>query len=553
MKILRTEGLVGIKARLRKVIAQPAVPLITPELCADCEARLGIVPHYIDPDAERSPVAPDPTPSVAVHVHLYYTDMLGEFTSRLAAMPCAFDLFVSVPQHADCAGLGTALREALPRAGQVVVEPVPNRGRDIAPLIVQFGGGWPDTTSWPTSTPKKPPLRRPVGLVRQPPGRAAGPPGQQRRAHGQHHRPAPGPGQGRLSRGTDPDPEGPHGLGRQQASGQGSAGKTHGPFHRRLPGRLLFRGQHVLGACALPAGHAPPPLSWNDFPAEPIPADGTLAHALERLLLIFASASEGQCLRLHQGDSIPDYRHYEEQCDYSAGITHGDVRILSYYLPQFHPIPENDAWHGEGFTEWTKVRAANPLFIGHYQQHIPHPDIGYYLLETADTLRMQASLMRKAGIHGQIFYHYWFSGQLILENPAQMLLEAQDIDMPFCFCWANENWTRRWDGNEQDILLQQDYSAEDARAFIRYLLPFFRDPRHIRIDDRPVLFVYRPVSMPDPGLYISIWAEECRSAGLNPPYVVAVLTRGATDPGISAWTPGRSGPCTTGPETRWAT
>ena len=138
--------------------------------------------------------------------------------------------------------------------------------------------------------------------------------------------------------------------------------------------------------------------------------------------------------------------------------------------------------------------------------------------------------MRKAGVHGMIFYHYWFSGRLILEKPAQMLLEHLEIAMPFCFCWANENWTRRWDGNEQEILLGQVYSPEDAGAFIRYLIPFFRDERYIKVEGRPLLHVYRPASIQGVQEYFEIWKRECETAGLPAPYLVAVLTRGATSP-----------------------
>ena len=237
------------------------------------------------------------------------------------------------------------------------------------------------------------------------------------------------------------------------------------------------------------------PLSYQDFPPEPIAADGTLAHALERLVFILAQNVEGDLIRLHKGDLTPDYRYFEEAQDFSTRLNHIDVRVLAYYLPQFHQIPENDEWHGVGFTEWTKVRAANPLFQGHFQQRIPHPDVGYYLIDDGAVLRRQAADMRRAGVHGQIFYHYWFSGQLILEKPARILLENFDIDMPFCFCWANENWTRRWDGSEHQILLKQDYSADDARSFIRYLIPFFRDSRYIKVDGRAVVFIYRPTSI----------------------------------------------------------
>ncbi len=232
----------------------------------------------------------------------------------------------------------------------------------------------------------------------------------------------------------------------------------------------------------------------------------------------------------HMEHTLADYKYYEEQQDYSTSIKHNSVKILSYYLPQFHPIPENDEWHGKGFTEWTKVKSVNSLFQGHFQQHIPHKDIGYYLLDSTKTLKNQADMMRKSGLYGQIFYHYWFTGKLILEDPAKMLLDNKDIDMPFSFCWANENWTKKWDGNDDDILLEQVYSDEDARNFIRYLIPFFQDTRYITIENRPVLYVYRPSSIPDVKEYTDIWKEECSRAGVEEPYIIAVLTRGAVAP-----------------------
>lgn len=225
-----------------------------------------------------------------------------------------------------------------------------------------------------------------------------------------------------------------------------------------------------------------------------------------------------------------DLQYYEEQIDFSTIITNTEVKILSYYLPQFHVIPENDLWHGEGFTEWTKVKQSSPVFEGHYQQHIPHSDIGYYLLDSPDMLRRQADMMKKSGVYGQVFYHYWFSGKLILEKPAKMLYNTPDIEMRYCFCWANENWTRTWDGNEKDILLKQEYSLNDATDFIKYLIPFFKDKRYICIEGRPVIFIYRPSSIPRPHDYIDTWEIECKKHNIKKPYVVAVLTRGATNP-----------------------
>ena len=272
------------------------------------------------------------------------------------------------------------------------------------------------------------------------------------------------------------------------------------------------------------------PFSYHNFHDEKYFVNGNLEETLKKLLFIYASRNGGGLYHVHRRtDAESDYRYYEEQRDYST-TTQSDIKVLSYYLPQFHPTPENDEWHGKGFTEWTKVQAANPLFRGHYQQHIPHPDIGYYLLDSPEVLRKQAKMMKFSGVYGQIFYHYWFTGKLILEKPAQMLLANENIEMPFCFCWANENWTRRWDGDESDVLLGQEYSPDDARAFIHYLIPFFKDRRYITIDKRPVVYVYRPSSIPEPEIYIDIWAEECRKEGLGEPFVVATLTRGAADP-----------------------
>ena len=267
------------------------------------------------------------------------------------------------------------------------------------------------------------------------------------------------------------------------------------------------------------------------LPIQKIDFDQNLADdILQGMILLSSLTEDGKIYCIYEGDTLQDYYYYEEQEDFSQKIIEPNVKVLSYYLGQFHPIPENDEWHGKGFTEWTNVKSAYPLYEGHYQQHIPHKDIGYYLLDNPDILRKQAQMMKKSGVYGQIFYHYWFTGKLILEKPAQMLLDNKDIDMPFCFCWANENWTKRWDGNDAEILLGQEYSAEDARAFIRYLIPFFQDERYIKIDDRPMLYVYRPSSIVNAKEYIDIWKQECEKASLKAPYVVAVLTRGATDP-----------------------
>ena len=220
--------------------------------------------------------------------------------------------------------------------------------------------------------------------------------------------------------------------------------------------------------------------------------------------------------------------HHEAPAPLPAG-TQAPARLIAYYLPQFHPIPENDAWWGTGFTEWTNVTRALPRFAGHYQPHLP-AELGFYDLRLPQVLHRQAELARAHGIEGFCFHHYWFAGRTLLDGPIQLLLDHPEIDIGFCVNWANENWTRRWDGNDSEILMAQKHSAEDDIAFAISLEPLFRDPRYIRIDGRPLLMLYRPRLLPDPAATVRRWRAHFQAAGLGNPYIVMPRISGTDDP-----------------------
>ena len=172
------------------------------------------------------------------------------------------------------------------------------------------------------------------------------------------------------------------------------------------------------------------------------------------------------------------------------------MRTIAFYLPQFHPIPENDEWWGPGFTEWINVARGDPLFRGHDQPHVPG-DLGFYDLRLPETRQARPSSPRGHGIDAFCYFHYWFDGRRLLERPFDEVLGSGEPDFPFCLCWANESWTRAWDGKTSEVLIEQTYSRRGRpRAHPLALAEAFADPRYLRIDGRPVFLVYRAFRHP---------------------------------------------------------
>ncbi|WP_447754385.1 glycosyltransferase WbsX family protein [Pseudomonas nicosulfuronedens] len=206
--------------------------------------------------------------------------------------------------------------------------------------------------------------------------------------------------------------------------------------------------------------------------------------------------------------------------DIDHSVQRDTAKLLAFYLPQYHRVKENSEWWGPGFTEWTNVARGKPNFDGHYQPHIPR-DLGFYDLYHPEVMYEQAEMAKLYGLYGFCFYHYWFSGRRILERPLENFLKA-DININFCLCWANENWTRTWDGDTKSVLLAQNYSEDDDDNFIESLLPYFNDKRYIRVDGKPLLVVYRAKDIPSPAKSFAKWRQLAKDHGFTGLHIAVV-------------------------------
>ena len=199
------------------------------------------------------------------------------------------------------------------------------------------------------------------------------------------------------------------------------------------------------------------------------------------------------------------------------------TKVVAFYLPQYHEILENNLWWGDKFTEWDNVKSAKSLFKGHYQPKVPYKEV-YYDLSDSSVLFGQAELARKYEVDGFCFYHYWFKGKKLLEKPMELLLEHPEINIEYCLSWANETWSRRWTGEEKSILIKQEYGyRDDWEKHIQYLMKFFKDPRYIKIDGKPVVLLYRTFEIEKYDEMIAFWNSRMQKEGMNGIYIIETL------------------------------
>jgi lipopolysaccharide biosynthesis protein len=450
-------------------------------------------------------------------IHVFYPELLDEILDRLTAIPVTFDLLLtnasSSPVHVDAG--------RLPRAANVVVLDVDNRGRDLWPLAQLVNAGLLD----PYHLILK--LHTKRSAWRDKFRRLEGTGGEWRSqlldalvgspvnvtaildAY------ATSPSLGIVT--ADGSVLGPDFWG-----GDELAAET---LLRRLelelnPADLVFaagsmywiRGFVLQGLRALG-------LAESDFEDEAGQVDATTAHALERVIGLLAGEAG---LSVVERSDIPtepsrggSWRRFEPAFELRPRL-----RVVPFYLPQFHPIPENNRWWGEGFTEWTNVVRARPMFIGHHQPKLPTVT-GFYDLRLEETVALQTALAEEAGVTGFMYYHYWFAGHQLLEGPIESRLRDA-LPLPFCLMWANENWTRRWDGREDDMLIGQHYDQTPATRFIEDVMPVLRDQRYLRVRGRALIAVYRPGQIPNLRATIAAWRESAFANGVGELLVLGV-------------------------------
>jgi lipopolysaccharide biosynthesis protein len=267
---------------------------------------------------------------------------------------------------------------------------------------------------------------------------------------------------------------------------------------RSFPGGSIFWIRSFLLRTLVGAN-----ISIDDFDPEPLKPDGSLGHAVERM---FGLICEDAGMRVVETSQLPEIIQRPARKS-------SQVHLIAFYLPQFHPVPENDKWWGAGFTEWTNVTRAEPLYNGHRQPRLP-TELGFYDLRVPEVRETQAELARRYGLSALCYYYYWFNGRRILERPLDDVLASGSPNFPFLICWANEPWTRNWDGFNRDILLPQTYELGWEKRFARDIAPLLRDRRYFRLNGEPMLLIYRIGHIPEGGVAMRQLRAALRDEGI---------------------------------------
>jgi lipopolysaccharide biosynthesis protein len=214
----------------------------------------------------------------------------------------------------------------------------------------------------------------------------------------------------------------------------------------------------------------------------------------------------------------------------SKNVNNKDVKLVAFHLPQFHTFLENDEWWGKGFTEWTNTRKAQRLYDDHYQPREPYED-NYYDLSNLDAMVWQMNLAKEYGVYGFCYYHYWFNGKLLLHKPLELIRDYNGEKLPYCLCWANEPWTRAWEGNTKKVLMPQEYGNEkEWEEHFQYLLTFFNDSVYMKVDNKPILVLYRTNNIPRCNDMVNYWNARCIEAGFSGIYVIEEINSFQTKP-----------------------
>ncbi|KAA1002562.1 hypothetical protein FVF58_37185 [Paraburkholderia panacisoli] len=445
---------------------------------------------------------------IAVVVHLYYEDLWPEICAALGAIEESFDLFVSV-QSAASERIVNDIKSFYPLAKVLRFE---NRGRDVLPFVALINSGVLFNYELVCKVHTKRSLHREdgdqwrnsllVGVLGS-------------NAHAE-----------RIARAFDTDPD----LGVVVAQGQiyGSR-QEHWVDNRsrviELGGRIGL--DEVASGTTFPGGSmfwirpfllrsiAGLALTPNDFEPEPLGIDGTTGHAVERLIgLVCRDAG----MRIEEASSLGGSYPVIDTSSARADIVNPDM--IAYYLPQFHPTDENDKWWGTGFTEWANVTRSKPLYQHHRQPRLP-ADLGFYDLRIPEVRERQAALARQYGISAFCYYYYWFDGRRMLHRPIDEMLASGRPDFPFLICWANEPWSRNWDGGNREVLMPQSYEIGWVERFAADIAPMLRDPRYYRFNGRPVLLIYRIMHIPNREAAFDQLRKSLKQHGVDDIYLCA--------------------------------